>query len=251
MKVSIITAVYNRENTIIDAIHSIQAQTYTNIEHILVDGASTDCTVEVIKKYLTPSMTCISEPDGGIYDAINKGIKRSTGQVIGLLHSDDIYASESVIAQVVAEFSDPNIDAVYADATFFRDSRPNKVIRHYRSDRFRLETLPWGWMPAHTTIFFRREVFECHGFYKIDYKIASDMEFIARVFSAPNFQAKYIPTVWVRMRSGGASTSGLKSTIILNLEVLRALRENGVKTNMVKILSKYPLKLLEFFVRNR
>jgi hypothetical protein len=147
---------------------------------------------------------------------------------------------------VVAEFSNPNLDAVYADANFYRHGEPNSVVRRYRSDRFSPETLAWGWMPAHTTIFFRRNVFERFGLYKTDYKIAADIDFVARVFRSQNFRSMYVPKVWVKMRTGGISTGGLRNTILLNSEVLRALRENGIKTNMVQILSKYPLKLIEF-----
>ena len=249
MKISIITAVYNRRNTILDAINSVRSQTYSNVEHLIIDGASTDGSLEIIKEAMVPGTTLISEHDHGIYDAINKGIKHSSGDVIGLLHSDDIYASNSVLAQVASEFSDPNLDAAYADAIFYRGSNPDNIIRHYRSDRFSHKTLAWGWMPAHTAIFFRRRVFEKFGVYKTDYKIAADIDFIARVFGSGSFKSVYLPKVWVKMRIGGISTGGLGNTILLNREVLRALRDNGVKTNMVKVLSKYPLKLLEFLCR--
>jgi len=248
MKISIITAVYNRKDIISKAIDSVRTQTYSNIEHLIIDGASTDGSLEIIKEIMVPGTTLISEPDYGIYDAINKGIKNSTGEVIGLLHSDDIYASNSVLAQVALEFSDPNLDAAYADAIFHGHGKPNNIVRHYRSDRFSLKTLAWGWMPAHTTIFFRRTVFERFGLYKTDYKIAGDIDFVARVFRSENFRSIYVPKVWVKMCTGGISTGGLRNTILLNREVLRALRENGVKTNMAKILSKYPLKLLEYLV---
>jgi len=248
MKISVVTAVYNRKNTIKDAIHSIQNQTYLNIEHIIVDGGSTDGTVDILREGIIPSMSFVTEPDNGIYDAINKGIRRSTGEIIGLLHSDDIYASDSVLAQVAAEFSDQKLDAVYADANFFRHGNPANIVRTYRSDRFSAATLAWGWMPAHTTIFFRRRVFERFGLYKTDYKIAADMEFIARVFRSEDFRAKYIKKVWVKMRIGGVSTGGWRNTILLNQEVLRALQENGIKTNILKIFTKYPLKLFEFLL---
>lgn len=248
LKVSIITAVFNRVETISDALVSVQNQSYKNIEHVIVDGGSTDGTINRIQELLRDNYMFISEPDDGIYDAINKGIKCSTGEIIGILHSDDVYASDSILAQVAMEFLNPNLDAVYADANFFRHGKPNTIFRHYRSDRFSLKNLAWGWMPAHTTIFFRRTVFERFGLYKTNYKIAADIDFVARVFRSENFRSIYVPKVWVKMRIGGISTGGLRNTILLNREVLHALRENGVKTNMVKILSKYPLKLLEFLV---
>jgi len=198
---------------------------------------------------MTSGLVFISERDNGIYDAINKGINLSSGDVIGVLHSDDVFASNSVLSEVAAAFSDPNLDAIYADAIFFKNGKPNTIVRHYRSDRFSLKMLSWGWMPAHTTIFFRRTVFERFGLYKTDYKIAADIDFIARVFSSEHFKSIYLPKVWVKMRTGGVSTGGLRNTILLNREVLRALRENGVKTSMAQILSKYPLKLIEFLSR--
>jgi len=246
MKITIITVCFNAASTIKKTLDSVAGQTHIPIEHIVIDGNSKDGTLEILRSHKTHSYTLLSEPDNGIYDAMNKGLKMATGDVIGLLHSDDMYVSDSVIAQVAMEFSDSNLDAIYADAIFFRDGEPDSITRYFRSDRFSLDTLAWGWLPAHTTIFFRRRVFEQFGLYKTDYKIAADVDFIARVFRSKNFRAKYIPKVWVKMRIGGISTGGWRNTILLNREVLRALRENGIKTNMAQILSKYPLKLLEF-----
>ncbi len=249
LKVSIITCVFNRESTILDSICSVESQTYPLIEHILIDGASTDATLEIIKNHLNPKMKFVSEPDFGIYDAINKGILKSTGDVVGLLHSDDIYASHSVIAEVAREFSNPELDVVYGDAAFFRHGNAEKIHRHYRSDRFSPQMLSSGWMPAHTALFVRRRVFEKYGLYKTSYKIAADMDFVARIFKLGNIKSKYISKVLVNMRTGGVSTGGLKNTILLNREVLRALRENGIKTNIFKVLSKYLLKIGEFIGR--
>ena len=246
LKVSIITAVFNRRDTIKNCIDSIQNQTYSDIEHVIIDGGSTDGTIEVVKNSFYSDTIFISEIDNGLYDAINKGIRASTGSIIGLLHSDDVFASEAIVSQVVSEFSDSDLDAVYADANFFKNGDTTKVVRRFRSDRFSLKTLPWGWMPAHTTIFFRRSVFERFGVYRHDYKIAADMDFVARVFSSQNFKSKYIQDVWINMAIGGVSTGGVRNTLMLNREVLRALRENGIQTNIIKLLSKYPLKILEY-----
>lgn len=250
MKISVITATYNRKNTILKAIKSIRSQTYPNVEHLIIDGASTDGSLEVIKEYITSETVLISEPDFGIYDALNKGIMRSTGDIIGVLHSDDIYASNHVLEKVAAEFSDVNLDAVFADAEFFSNGDPDNIVRRYRSNRFNKKKLSWGWMPAHTTIFFRRRVFDLFGLYKTDYKIAADMDYVARVFTSKGFRSIYVPSVWVKMQIGGASTGGIRSTILLNREVLRALRENGIKTSLVKILLRYFVKIFEFSVGN-
>ena len=163
-----------------------------------------------------------------------------------MLHSDDVFADTSVLSNIAEVFSDPEIDAVYGDAVFYHEDNPENIVRHYSSKRFSPEKLAWGWMPAHTTLFLRKKVFEQFGFYKTDYKIAADFEFIARVFRSGQIQSVYLPKVLLRMATGGVSTAGWKNTVRLNLEVLRACRENHIKTNIFKILSKYPLKILEF-----
>ena len=246
MNISIITAVFNRSSTIVQAVKSVQQQTHPEVEHVVIDGASTDGTLQLLHECLHDGAILVSELDCGIYDAINKGIVRSSGEIIGLMHSDDVYANKHVLADVADIFADAEIDAVYGDVAFFRPSTPEKLVRRYRSDRFNPERLAWGWVPAHTALFLRRRVFEQYGFYKINYKIASDYEFMARIFRSKVIRSKYLPNVLVHMRIGGVSTGGWRNTVLLNQEVLRACRENGIKTNMLKILSKYPLKIMEF-----
>ena len=246
MKISIITAVFNRSSTIVQAVKSVQQQTHPDVEHVVIDGASTDGTLQLLHECLYVGAILVSELDYGIYDAINKGIGCSSGEIVGLMHSDDVYADNHVLADVADIFTDPELDAVYGDVAFFRSAAPEKLVRRYRSDRFSPERLAWGWVPAHTALFLRRRVFEQYGLYKIDYKIASDYEFIARIFRAKVIRSKYVPKVLVHMRIGGVSTGGWRNTLLLNQEVLRACHENGIKTNMLKILSKYPLKIMEF-----
>ncbi len=224
----------------------MQQQTHPDVEHVVIDGGSTDGTLQLLHECLHDGTLLVSEPDRGIYDAINKGIACSSGEIVGLLHSDDVYANDFILADVADIFADPEIDAVYGDVAFFRPAAPEKLVRRYRSDRFSPERLAWGWVPAHTALFLRRRVFEQYGLYKIDYKIASDYDFMARIFRAKLIRSKYLPTVLVHMRIGGVSTGGWRNTLLLNQEVLRACRENGIKTNMLKILSKYPLKIMEF-----
>ena len=246
MKITVITAVYNREKTIARAINSVEAQSHNDIEHIVIDGASQDRTCEIIKACASPLVTLVSEPDEGIYDAINKGIRASSGDVIGLLHSDDRFAHQNVLSEVNACFDDETIDAVYADAAFFSEHAPDRLIRRYNSARFGPRQIPMGWMPAHTTLFLRRRVFDRFGLYKTDYKIAADFEFIARIFKDHAINARYVPDIWVHMQTGGASTASIGSKLTLNREVLRACKENDIDTNYLKIISKYPLKLLEY-----
>lgn len=248
MKISVITAVFNRQQTIGRAIQSVQEQSYDDIEHVIIDGASTDGTLKVIEKNRAENSMIISEADNGIYDAINKGIRLSSGDVIGLMHSDDVYVSESVLSKVAKVFSDPLVDAVYGDVVFFRENEPEKHVRRYSSKRFSPAMLAWGLMPAHTSLFIRKRVFDRFGLYKTDYKIAADFEFVARIFSNGKLNAVYLPEVLVRMAIGGVSTGGLKNTLRLNQEVLRACRENKIRTNMLKILSKYPWKIMEYLM---
>lgn len=246
LKISIITPVLNRADCIAQAIESVRSQIHPNVEHVVIDGASTDGTLEILECNLADSAKLLSEKDTGIYDALNKGLVLASGEIIGLMHSDDFFASESTLKEVAVTFDNQNIDAVYGDAVFFHRKNPKKIIRKYRSDQFHFEKLSWGWMPAHTTLFLHRRVFEKYGLYRTDYKIAADFEFVARIFKSDALKAVYLPKVLVHMRLGGMSSGGIKSTIQLNREVMRACRENGIDTNMMKIISKYPLKVLEF-----
>jgi len=246
VKISIITAVYNRSDTIERAIRSVRSQSYPNIEHIVIDGGSTDGTLERIRASLGNDAILVSEPDRGMYDAINKGMKLATGDVIGLLHSDDYYVSADILSEVLREFQHNSVEAVYGDAAFFKNEEPDVVVRRYSSAYFRPSRLGWDWMPAHTTLFIRRENYLRIGEYKLDYTIAADFDFVCRAFVLNQIRYSYIPKVLVKMQTGGLSSAGLRNTLKLNKEVMRACRENGIHTNWLKLLSKYPLKALEY-----
>ena len=246
MKVSIITVVYNNKASIEDAILSVASQAYPNIEHIIVDGGSVDGTLDIVERHAGKLARVISEPDRGIYDAMNKGLRCASGDIIGLLNSDDQYASPNVIEKIVNCLKVPDIEAVFADAAFVEPTHPSVIVRRYSSRHFRPSRIPWGWMPAHPTLFLKREVYTRCGFFKPDFKIAGDFELVARVFWNTGIRYTYIPEVLVKMKTGGVSTSGWAGTMLLNREVLRACRENGIHTNMLKICSKYFLKVFEF-----
>lgn len=250
VKISIITAVYNRVDTIERAVQSVKTQSYPNLEHIVIDGGSTDGTLELLQSIIGSETILVSESDRGVYDAINKGLKIATGDVIGLLHSDDYFANNHILSNIVEEFLVKLVDAVYGDATFFKKENPEKIVRRYSSAFFNPSRLGWGLMPAHTTLFLRREAYLIIGEYKLKYVIAADFDFVCRAFAVKHIRYSYIPSVLVRMQTGGLSTSGLKSTLILNKEVMRSCRENKINTNWLKLLSKYPLKILEFFIIN-
>lgn len=247
MKISIITVVWNNKDTIKDAIDSVLAQTYENIEYIIIDGASSDGTVEIVKSYGNKITKFLSEKDNGLYDAMNKGIVQATGDIVGILNSDDFYIDEFVIEKVVQEFKDKEVDSLFADLVFVKPENLDKTVRYYDSSHFRPEKFAYGWMPAHPTFFVKREVYDKYGTFKLDYKIAADYEILVRFLQKYKISYTYLNQVIIKMRLGGISTSGVKSNYILNKEIIRACRENGISTSWVKVLSKYPKKMLGLF----
>src|SRR4051812_12915567 len=246
MKVSVITACFNRRDTIGDPLASVRSQVGADIEHIVVDGGSTDGTLQVIERHRGSIARFIPGPDKGVYDALNKGIAGASGDVIAFLHSDDVYASPDVLSRVVQRMARESLDALYGNVAFVRGEAPDRIVRVYSSRRFTPARIGWGWMPAHPALFIRADVYRERGMFKTDYRIAADFEFIARIFSTGRLRYAYVPEVMLRMRMGGVSTRGWRSTLLLNREVVRACRENGIRTNYLKILSKYPAKALEF-----
>jgi glycosyltransferase involved in cell wall biosynthesis len=244
-KVSIISVCFNSAETIVRMLRSVADQTWSEIEHIIIDGASSDATLRLVRQYGSRVGKVISEPDVGIYDAMNKGVSAASGEIICFLNSDDWYADGCVIRDVASLMENDDLDIVFGDVRYYDPRWPGRSRRRYRSDHFRPERIAWGWMPAHPALFVRREVFASVGAFRTDYRIAGDFEWITRVFRqlAPTY--RYVPRVCVHMAVGGASTSGWSSTLTLNREVRRALRENGVRSNWAMILSKYPSKLIE------
>lgn len=245
MKVSIITVVYNNSSTIRSAIESVLSQTYSNIEYIVVDGASTDGTVEIVKSYGSKITKFISEPDKGIYNAMNKGVRFSTGDVVGILNSDDFFTNNSIIQSIVDTF-DNDTDAIYGDVQFVDPNKISKVVRYFSSKRFKSSRFKYGFMPAHPSFYVRKKFYDAFGLYKEDYKIGADFELLVRFLYVNNLKTKYINFPFVSMRTGGISNRNFKSKIILNSEVLRACRDNGIKTNIFNIYSKYFFKIFEF-----
>lgn len=244
MKISIITVVWNNVETIKNAIDSVLSQTYKDIEYIIIDGASNDGTVEIIKSYGDSISKFVSEPDKGLYDAMNKGISLATGDVVGILNSDDFYVDEDVIDTVVKVFEKNKCDSMFADLVFVKANNLDKVVRYYDSGKFHPSKFAYGWMPAHPTFFVKREFYTKYGLYKLDYKIAADYELLIRFLHKYKLSYYYLPKSIIKMRVGGVSTSGIQSNYILNKEIIRGCRENELKTNWFKVLSKYPAKLL-------
>lgn len=245
--ITVITVCFNSAATLGKTLQSVAEQSWPNVEHIVIDGGSTDATKEVVAQYGAHLARFVSEPDRGIYDAMNKGIRVATGDVIGFLNADDVYAHQNVLAEVAGNMRCENLDALFGDVEFFRPENQTRTLRRYSSARFRPDRIAWGWMPAHPALFVRREVFQRVGGFRTDYRIAGDFEFVARAFGKNSLRYRHLPEVLVRMLTGGISTAGWRNTLLLNREVLRACRENEIRTNILKILSKYPAKLLEYF----
>lgn len=243
--ISVITVCYNSAGTLARALQSVVDQDWRRVEHILIDGASTDGTEEIIERFRSHLAYAVSERDNGIYDAMNKGLDRASGDIVCFLNADDQYAHPHVLSHVARQMQDYQLDALMGDVGFFHEQSPLRMVRRYRSDRFNPSRLAWGWMPAHPALFLSRHVIQRVGRFKTDYRIAGDYEFIVRVFHGHVVRYRHIPDVLVHMQTGGASTGGWRSKMLLNREVLRACRENGISTNLFKLLSKYPLKALE------
>lgn len=251
VKVSIVTVAYNSSATLEDTIKSVLAQSYADIEYIIVDGASKDNTLDIILQYepkFGGRLKWLSEQDGGIYDAMNKGLKMATGDVVGILNSDDYFTSEDVIERMASAFEAPSLDAVYGDVHFIRDGQPEKCIRYYSSKRFSPMWLRFGFMPAHPSFYCRRGVYERAGYYKTDYAIGSDYEMMVRLFKVHHINARYFPMDFVTMRTGGASTRNISSRIQLIQDDVRGCRENGIYTNSLMISIKYLYKIFELKV---
>jgi glycosyltransferase len=241
VKISVITATLNCADTIGDALTSVASQRYGSVEHVVVDGASQDGTWEMIQAYGGARLVASSEADAGIYDALNKGLARSSGDVVGFLHADDVFAGPDVLSWVAEAFGDPTVDAVYGDLQYVRRDDTARVIRHWRSTAYAPGMLARGWMPPHPTLYLRRSVYERLGRFDTTYRIAADYEFILRLFSQPGLRAVYIPRVMIRMRVGGVSNRSLRHVIRKSSEDWRALREHrvgGVMTLARKNLSK-------------
>lgn len=231
LKFSVITATYNSSASIKDSIESVLKQTYENYEHIFIDGASTDSTVEMITE-LTDSIKgkvrIISEPDKGIYDALNKGIKSASGDIIAFLHADDFYANETVLENVVDKFEESKADSVYGDLQYVSKNNIDNIVRHWQSGEFNARKLKNGWMPPHPSFFVKKSIYEKHGDFDLSFKIAADYDFMMRVLFKEQISVSYLPEVCVKMRVGGESNRSIKNIILKSKEDLRAMKNNGL-----------------------
>lgn len=249
--ISIITATYNSAETINDTIKSVLCQTNKDFEYIIVDGGSTDETIDIVKSYeseFSGRLKWVSEKDKGIYDAMNKGIKMASGDIIGILNSDDYYTSDDILQTIADTFKCQNVDAIYGDIHFIKDGVPDKCVRYYSSRLFSPFWLRFGFMPAHPSFYCKRDVFDKSGLYRLDYKIGSDYEMMVRLFRKHKISSRYVPKDFVTMRTGGASNSNLQSRLTLIKEDVKACRDNGIYTNELFICLKFLYKIFEFRV---
>ncbi|MGJ8548639.1 glycosyltransferase family 2 protein [Winogradskyella wichelsiae] len=247
MKVSLITATYNSEATIEDCMLSVLNQTYPNIEYIIVDGGSNEKTLKYLNEAAEKHSNIIlsSEPDQGIYDALNKGIAKATGEIVGFVHSDDFLADPSIISAIVEAFKAQEVDGVYGDLHYVALENTAKIIRNWVSEPFDHRLLRRGWMPAHPTLYVKRDLYKKYGVFDLNYRIAADYDFILRIFKQPNLKFHYLPKTIVKMRVGGASNKSLKNIIQKSKEDYRAIKTNHIG-NWLTILLKNVSKLKQF-----
>ena len=245
MKISIITVVWNNVKTIKDTIDSVLSQTYKNIEYIVIDGGSTDGTLSLLESRRDQLSALVSEPDEGIYDAMNKGIKLAKGDVMGFLNSDDFYLNDKVISKVASEFErDIFLDASYANLIYVDQTNTSKIIRYFKTGEFKQGLFLKGWCPAHPTFFVRRSVYERNGNFDLNYHFASDVELMMRFLEIHKIKSLYIPEVMVKMRMGGVSNRNLKNIWLANKEIINSFHKNGLQVNSItffiyKIISRF------------
>ncbi len=246
MKVSIITVTYNSEKYLADCINSVARQNYKNIEHIIIDGKSTDGTLKIIKQHSKHISYWVSETDKGMYDAINKGLKMATGDIIGILNSDDMFASADSVRSIVDCFETSTTDSVYGNLVYVDASNTEKVVRYWKGISYKRSRFRYGWMPAHPTFYMRRGLLEKYGFYENHYFTAADYEFMARYLFLHKVSAQYIDAMLVKMRCGGISNITLKSRIRANRRDFLAMKKNKIPFSFAVSILKPLIKIPQF-----
>ena len=248
MKVSIITACYNSSATILDCIESVNNQTYLDIEHIFIDGLSSDKTIDIIKSNSKRNPVILSENDKGIYYALNKGLSIVSGDIIGFVHSDDLISSSSIIFEIVKKIKLESVDGLYGDLNYVDKMNTNKVIRFWKSQDFKDRLLFRGWMPAHPTLFLKKKIYEKYGNFDTSYMISSDYDFMLRIFKINDLKFSYMPKVITEMRVGGISNHGVKNLIRKTKEDYRTIRSNKIG-GMITVILKNTSKIKQFFFK--
>jgi len=249
MKISIVTVVYNAEATLEGTIQSVMAQDYPDLEYIVVDGKSTDGTLAICERYRDQIDTLVSEPDKGIFDAMNKGIALAKGDFIGILNADDLYAGPEVISAVARQLSESGAESLYGDLVMVKPDNLDKIVRYYSAKDFELARFEKGDMPPHPTFFVHRSAYERFGNFKLNYKIVADYELMLRFLYVKKLSTTYLPMTMIRMRTGGNSSFGVRNTVRLNAEIKASLQEHHIPTSTLKIYSKYFTKALQLLKR--
>jgi glycosyltransferase involved in cell wall biosynthesis len=248
MKVSVITATYNSAATVADTLRSVRDQSYPLVEHLIIDGGSKDNTMEIVAGFPHIKQIC-SEKDRGIYDAMNKGVKRATGDIVGILNSDDFYASENVLREVVDTFEQSGCDAVYGDLQYVDKDDVSKVVRYWRSGPYQQGAFKWGWMPPHPSFFVRHTLYDRCGLFNLDMKTAADYELMLRMIHKEGASLQYLPNVLVKMRTGGASNSSMASRLKANADDRKAWDVNGLTPYWFTMYLKPIRKITQFIFK--
>jgi glycosyltransferase involved in cell wall biosynthesis len=234
MKISVITVSYDSKATIVETLASVAAQSHVDFEHIVIDGASTDGTLDVLQAHRSQLAVLVSQPDAGIYDAMNKGIAVARGDIVGFLNADDFYAHDRVLETVAYCFAeDSKLDACYSDLMYVDQLDSSRTVRYWQSNPFVPGSFSRGWCPPHPTLFVRRSVYERFGGFDLTYRIAADVELMMRFLEAHKVRVKYVPGIWVNMRMGGTTNKNLRNVWIQNQEVLRALKSHRLAANLL------------------
>jgi len=249
MHISIITVCLNSAGTIADALESVGKQTFREIEHIVVDGVSTDGTQEIVRGFTPKVARLISEPDRGLYDAMNKGLAAASGEIIGYLNSDDVYASDDVLQKVATVFAEPDVDACYGDLVYVHRDDMSQVVRYWRSRPYSPGLVERGWMPAHPTFFVRRRLLLEEGGFNTRYRYHADFDLVVRLFLQRRIRTKYIPEILVRMRVGGKTNRSLRNIVRGNLESIDSLRSHGVPVTPMFFIGKLVSRVPQFLRR--
>lgn len=249
IKISVITVCFNSQATLEDTLKSVAGQNHPDIEHIVVDGNSTDGTMAIVNRYRDKLARVVSEPDQGAYDAMNKGIALASGDVVGILNADDVYADPAALASVAAAFDSPAIEVCYADLVYVDQHDTSRIVRYWQSTDYRPGLFRTGWMPAHPTFFVRRTVYDKFGMFDLKFKLQSDFELTMRLLEVHGVKSVYIPRILVKMRTGGMTNNSYLNVLEGNLEAYRACRKNGIKVSPLFILRKICSRLPQFFAR--
>ncbi|MEL4869147.1 glycosyltransferase family 2 protein [Pantoea agglomerans] len=247
MKVSIITATYNSEKILADTLNSVESQTYQNIEYIIVDGASTDGTLELINRLSSRVTKIVSEKDKGIYDALNKGVKMATGDVIGFIHSDDILANPDIVEKIVNEFHFSNADLVYGDLVFIDRENTSKIKRYWRSGEFRKSKISFGWAPPHPSFYMKKKLYQDNGLFDLNFKIAADYDQMIRMLQRDNIKVSYLNEIFVKMRLGGESTK-IENAISSTQEIISIMKKHQINWRFA-ILYRKLAKCMQLFLK--